>query len=429
LFSTLSHSTLSHIKRFFHAHRILAQHASSLGPGFWVRFTVHYNLCAGTVLELGKQDHLDTLHFMQTNGILGCFGLTERLAGVSSGLVAQTTADWDSSKQTFTLNTPFPGAAKNWISQGLCADKIVVVADLRIKNKSYGPHAFFTDLRKNGEVVPGVELGDMGRKTVGNDLDNAWISFSNVVIPKRAMLNRYADVNGDTYIQKIDGIPAFYMIGQRLFSGRVAVAQAALAFRNSVFEKTQSYADNKQCWAPKGTRALSSLPHLKSLFCENEKNLQVLNPFLEKCEADLCKVLRSRTIPSTNLVEAIAVAKVKVVEDSIAMVHRLQNEVGSFALMHGTGFEQRDYLTCCKFAEGDSRVLMQKMARDRFKIFQKTQLGNVGSNADEETQICQQLHEKLQNNPDEWDNQWQLVDSLSEAIMQRTIKEFMSEKK
>ena len=40
---------------------------------------------------------------------------------------------------------------------------------------------------------------------------------------------------------------------------------------------------------------------------------------------------------SLNLVEAIAVAKVKAVEESIALVHRLKNEVGSYALMAGTG--------------------------------------------------------------------------------------------
>jgi hypothetical protein len=33
----------------------------------------------------------------------------------------------------------------------------------------------------------------MGKKTVGNDLDNAWIAFENVKLPKSALLNRYDD--------------------------------------------------------------------------------------------------------------------------------------------------------------------------------------------------------------------------------------------
>jgi acyl-CoA oxidase len=64
-------------------------------------------------------------------------------------------------------------------------------------------------------------------------------------------------------------------------------------------------------------------------------------------------------------VEAIAVGKVRAVEDSIRLVHALKNEVGSYALMRDSGFGQSDFLQCCKFAEGDSRILMQKMSRDR----------------------------------------------------------------
>ena len=39
------------------------------------------------------------------------------------------------------------------------------------------------------------------------------------------------------------------------------------------------------------------------------------------------------------------------------------NQVGSYALMGSSGFKHLDFLNCCKFAEGDSRVLMQKMVR------------------------------------------------------------------
>ena len=39
--------------------------------------------------------------------------------------------------------------------------------------------------------------------------------------------------------------------------------------------------------------------------------------------------------------------------------------------MHDTGFELADMLLCCKFAEGDSRILQQKLTRDRLKALQK----------------------------------------------------------
>ena len=48
-------------ERFFLAHRLLAHHAPKLGPGFWIRFTVHYNLCVGTVLALGNPQQVEDL--------------------------------------------------------------------------------------------------------------------------------------------------------------------------------------------------------------------------------------------------------------------------------------------------------------------------------------------------------------------------------
>jgi len=411
-------------ERFFLAHRLLASYAPKLGPGFWIRFTVHYNLCTGTVLGLGGEDQLQELETMQDQGLLGCFSLTERLAGVSSGLVVNTKATWDPVQSVFHLSSPDDGAVKNWISQGLVADKTVVMADLVIGGKPFGPHAFFMNLRENGNVVSGVSHGDMGKKTVGNDLDNAWISFNNVTLPKSALLNRYADIDGTNYIQKVKGVPVFHMIGQRLFTGRVAVAQAALEFRRSLFSSTKSYADKKECWDPRKNRLLSSLPQLKSLFEENEANQTRMDAFVGKCETEMCTALKSNSMPSFKLVEAIAVAKVKAVEDSIKFVHRLQNEVGSYALMKGTGFEQTDFLTCCKFAEGDSRVLMQKMTRDRVKLFRDKQMDSA--EMDEEMELCSVLVKALQNNPTTgWDDNFQIVYKLADTIMHRVMVDFL----
>ena len=366
---------------------------------------------------------------MQNDGLLGCFGLTERHAGVSSGLVVETTADYNPETQTFTLNSPNEGAAKNWISQGFVGDKIVAIADLRVGGQSYGPHAFFTDLRQGGELVEGVTVGDMGRKTVGNDLDNAWIHFNNVKVPKSALLNKFADVEDDgTYVQRVKGLPAFHMIGQRLFSGRVAVAQAAMEFRKSVFAGTAKYAEERKCWSPKGGRPLVGLPHLKSLIEEDKKDTELLSNFLAKVEKELGDCLVKRQVPSLRLVGAIAAAKVRVVEDSIEKVHRLQNEVGSFALMHGSGFEQRDFLTCCKFAEGDSRVLMQKMARDRVKEFAKKEATTDKATWGEETRLCAELAAAVAKDPEGgWDERWRDVYRLSDMMIDRTIEEFMQE--
>jgi acyl-CoA oxidase len=63
------------------------------------------------------------LDALQSRGDLGCFSLTEKFAGVNSGLVVQTTATFDEITGEFVLNTPNEGSKKNWISQGFVADK------------------------------------------------------------------------------------------------------------------------------------------------------------------------------------------------------------------------------------------------------------------------------------------------------------------
>ena len=55
-----------------------------LGQGFWTRFTVQYNLFAGTVLAAGNDAQVNELAAMQEAAQLGCFGLTEKFAGVLS---------------------------------------------------------------------------------------------------------------------------------------------------------------------------------------------------------------------------------------------------------------------------------------------------------------------------------------------------------
>ena len=98
-----------------------------MGEGLWIRFTVQFILFAGTVLAIGNEVQIDSMSDMQAKGELGCFGLTEKFAGVSSGMVVETIAEFDLQKREFILTSPNEGAYKNWISQGFVADKCVVM--------------------------------------------------------------------------------------------------------------------------------------------------------------------------------------------------------------------------------------------------------------------------------------------------------------
>ena len=54
-------------------------------------------------------------------------------------------------------------------------------------------------------------------------------------LPKDSLLNRYADIVDGVYTQKVKGLPVFHMIGQRLFTGRVAVAQVRFDWAIQIF--------------------------------------------------------------------------------------------------------------------------------------------------------------------------------------------------
>jgi len=432
----LPHDDIEHRpERFFRAHQLLGRHATKLGPGFWIRFTVHYNLCMGSVVGLGNDEQVELLKNYQEEGKLGCFSLTEKYAGVNSGLLVDTTADWDPVTSTFILNTPSEGAKKNWISQGLVADVTTVVATLKMDGKSLGPHAFLMPLREtvNGEsqLVEGVTVGDMGPKTVGNDLDNAWISFDGVRLPKSSLLNKYCDIVDNKYVALVQDRPVFHMIGQRLFTGRVAVAQAALEFTKALFHTAEEYTNEKECWSPAGQITLSQVPQLRALYKESRKTFELLDTFVGACERELTLSLRDNTLPPLKLVEAIAVAKVRAVEECISLSFRLKNELGSYALMAGNGFDQTDFLQCCKFAEGDSRILMQKMARDVMRDFRNSEEGKVSffnHQWDFHTQACYNLQKKLEETEDQhvaWDEHFEDVYELAEQHMTRTIQNFI----
>ena len=162
-----------------------------------------------------------------------------------------------------------------------------------------------------------------------------------------------------------------------------------------------------------------------SVLCSSFKNFQRCT-ILTISPIQLAECLRRSEPPPPELIDAIATAKVKCVEDSIDLCHRLKQEVGSFALMADSGFKTMDFLNCCKFAEGDSRILMSKLARDRLKSFSKD--SKAGST--DEIIICEQLVAGMgkavaagKSKQEAWDADWKAVYALAETVMARILRD------
>jgi len=99
---------------------------------------------------------------------IGCYAQTE-LGHGSNVRGLETTATWDPADKTFVLHSPSLTAAKWWIgSLGRTANHAVVMAQLIINGKSYGPHPFIVQIRdmETHEPLEGVYVGDIGPKFV-----------------------------------------------------------------------------------------------------------------------------------------------------------------------------------------------------------------------------------------------------------------------
>ena len=407
-------------ERFFDAHRHLSAYAIDAGPGFGIRMTVQYNLFAGTVLALGNVAQRARLDGWQREGTLGCFALTEAFAGVHSGLLVRTTATWDAATGGFTLHTPDAGAAKNWISQGCVAEWAVVVATLVDgEGVARGPHAFLVRLRhRDGTLVsPRITVTEMPPKTIGQDLDNARLAFDRLPLPRDALLDAHAHVTAAGAYVATSGARAMDVLAQRLHTGRAVIATSALVFAQTLFARTKAYTDAQSCWSPTGAHPLSALPQLAALYAEADTTLTTRLAQMAAIEREMAPHLRQNAILPKPVADAVAAGKVLCIEQSIALCHRLQQEVGSYALMAGTGFEHLGYLQCCKFAEGDSRVLMQKLARDRVKAHVK---GGGGGGADEagaETETEARLCAALVAGEGGWEGVYKLAEAVGERVL------------
>ncbi|BGP41646.1 fatty-acyl coenzyme A oxidase [Rhodotorula kratochvilovae] len=203
---------------------------STADPAFWTRYGVHYGLFLGALRSGATPNQMSywmSRGVITLQGMVGCFAMTE-LAHGSNVAGLETTATFDETADQFVIHTPSVSATKWWIGGAAhSATHSAVFARLIVKGMDYGTKTFVVPLRnpKTYELLPGIAIGDIGKKMGRDGIDNGWIQFTNVRIPRAYMLMKHTKVTREGEVREP---PLAQLTYGALLQGRTAmVADAA----------------------------------------------------------------------------------------------------------------------------------------------------------------------------------------------------------
>jgi len=162
--------------------------------------SLHYGVFMSTLRsQTSKEQREWWLDAGYKLNFIGCYAQTE-LGWGSNVRALKTTATFvrgagKDGEGEFELHTPTLRSMKWWSTGLFSATHAALYAQLIVDGESKGVHVFFVQLRgPDLKPLPGVEMGDIGRKLGDNDTPIGYLRLNRVRIPRRHLMEAKAHV-------------------------------------------------------------------------------------------------------------------------------------------------------------------------------------------------------------------------------------------